>query len=168
MVHIFTWQCTNWLQDSLTILIRGWPRSCIHSQSCISLIFSEGIWTLKSHECNMKSGSSGLTHVTTRLAIGLSTHGSILICSTKNRTRLVDTFFLKPMHLGKWYWDSKLCKRCCSRIYKREGKRPVAFTQLRLGFHFPQRSPKVSGKRADRWHFTLGREGLRQGNPFGL
>lgn len=26
------------------------------------------------------------------------------------------------MDLGTWYWDSKVCKWCCSRIYKREGK----------------------------------------------
>lgn len=31
------------------------------------------------------------------------------------------------MHLGTWYWDSNLCKWCCSRIYKREGKQLRAF-----------------------------------------
>lgn len=31
------------------------------------------------------------------------------------------------MHLGTWYWDSKLCKWCCSRVYKREGRALRAF-----------------------------------------
>lgn len=42
------------------------------------------------------SPSSGPAHVSTRLAIGLLTHGSILICSPKNSSRLVDTFFRNP------------------------------------------------------------------------
>lgn len=62
------------------------------------------------------------------------------------------------MHLGTWYWDSKLCKWCCSRIYKREGTVLVAFTRVRLGFHSPQRSAKVSGKCApQRPHWLHGR-----------
>lgn len=46
--------------------------------------------------CPVKWASSGSAHVSTRLAIGLLTHGSILICSPKNRSRLVDTFFRNP------------------------------------------------------------------------
>lgn len=41
----------------------------------------------------MKSASRGSAHVSTRQAIGLCTHGSILICSPKNRLRPLDTFF---------------------------------------------------------------------------
>lgn len=43
-----------------------------------------------------KSVSCGPARVTTRLAIGLHTHGSILICSPKNSSRLLDTFFRNP------------------------------------------------------------------------
>lgn len=42
------------------------------------------------------SVSSRPAHVSTRLAIGLLAHGSILICSPKNSSRLVDTFFRNP------------------------------------------------------------------------
>lgn len=42
------------------------------------------------------SVSSGPARVSTRLAIGLRTHGIILICSPKNRLRLLDTFFRNP------------------------------------------------------------------------
>lgn len=42
------------------------------------------------------SVSSRPAHVSTRLAIGLLAHGSILICSPKNSSTLVDTFFRNP------------------------------------------------------------------------
>lgn len=45
---------------------------------------------------SFQSVSSGSAHVSTRLAIGLGTHGSILICSPKNRLRPLDTFFRNP------------------------------------------------------------------------
>lgn len=48
------------------------------------------------HTSAVKSVGSGPARVSTRLAIGLRTHGSILICSPKNRSRLLDTFFRNP------------------------------------------------------------------------
>lgn len=39
------------------------------------------------------------------------------------------------MHLGTWYWESNLCKWCCSRLYKRAGKGRQAVVGVSLGFH---------------------------------
>ena len=46
--------------------------------------------------CAIKLTRSGPARVSTRLAIGLCTHGSILICWPKNSSRLLDTFFRNP------------------------------------------------------------------------
>lgn len=116
--------------------------------------------------CHLKSESSGSAQVSTRLAIGLLTHGTILSCSPKNRLRLLDTFFRNPCILVP-DTGTQSCKWCCSKLYKREGRGLVAFSRIRLGFHSPQRSAKVSGTCSD-WQITLRGNGLSQGAPLGL
>lgn len=121
--------------------------------------------------CRLKSESSGPARVSTRLAIGLLTHGTILICSPKNRSGLLDTFFRNPCILVP-DTETQSCKWCCSRLYKRGGKGLVAFTRVRLGFHSPQRSAKVSGTCActghTNWQIILGGNQFSQGDPRGL
>lgn len=77
----------------------------LHAHTCpfISLICSDETYSIgisilnvvhKSYECIMSSEervSSGF-----HTSIGLLTYGSILICSPKNRLRLLDTFFRNP------------------------------------------------------------------------
>lgn len=101
--------------------------------------------SLKSATCAIKSAGSGSTRVSTHLAIGLSTHGSILICSSKNRSGPVDTFF-RNSRISVPDTETQSSVNGVARGYIRErGTGLLAFTLVRLGFHSPQRSAKVSG-----------------------
>lgn len=95
--------------------------------------------------CAMKSTCFRRARVSTCLAIGLSTHGSILICSPKNSSRLLDTFFRNPCILVP-DTETQTSVNGVAQWYIREGgKRLLAFTRVRLGFHSPHRRAKVSG-----------------------
>lgn len=115
------------------------------------------------------SVSSGPARVSTRLAIGRRTHGSILICSPKNRLRLLDTFFRNPCILVP-DTETQSSVNGVAQGYKREREEGLWHSlESAWVFHSPQRSSKVSGKwHTDCWQIALGGQGFSQGNLRGL